>query len=70
MKRHDFGGHDTAVLVGIVSWGVEGCFTEYPSVFTNVAKYSEWIISNTDCKVFDGLINCPNYYDDIYDYYV
>lgn len=31
-------------LVGITSWGVSGCQTSgYPSVYSNVAHFSEWI---------------------------
>ena len=67
MKHTGFGGHNAAVLVGIVSWGHGTCDLKYPSVFVNVAKYREWIINNTDCKVFGGLISCPNYYEDQYD---
>ena len=34
-------GH--TVLAGITSWGLPGCKTEMPSVFTRVANYIEWI---------------------------
>ena len=51
---------DSAILVGINSWGT-GCETEDPDVYTNVAKYSQWIIKNTNCKKFNGFIVCPNY---------
>ena len=49
-----------AILVGIVSWG-EKCETKKPDVFANVAKYSQWIIENTDCKKIGGFIACPNH---------
>ena len=53
-----------AILVGITSWGEDVCETKYPLLFTNVAKYSQWIIENTDCKNIGGFIACPNYNGD------
>lgn len=32
-------------LVGIMSWGVSGCLTTYPSVFSNVVNLRSWIVS-------------------------
>ena len=29
--------------IGVVSWGVNCGIKEYPGVYTNVAKYKEWI---------------------------
>ena len=57
---------NSAVLVGISSWAEKDCVTKAPVVFTNVAKYSQWIINNTDCKNIGGFIACPNYKGEIH----
>ena len=40
-----------ATIIGIVSWGKSGCPVGRPAVYTNVAKFSNWIeeiISDTN----------------------
>ena len=40
-----------ATIIGIVSWGLKGCPVGRPAVYTNVAKFSNWIekiISDTN----------------------
>ena len=32
-----------ATLIGITSWGAPGCPVGRPGVFTNVAKFADWI---------------------------
>ena len=32
-----------ATLIGITSWGMFGCPVGRPGVFTNVAKFADWI---------------------------
>ena len=32
-----------ATIIGITSWGMIGCPVGRPGVFTNVAKFSDWI---------------------------
>merc|ERR1711893_510932 len=34
-------------LVGATSWGVNGCFTSYPSVYSSVPFFRSWIRANT-----------------------
>lgn len=36
-----------AVQVGIVSWGVKNCNTDYPSVYTNVAEFCDYIYTTS-----------------------
>lgn len=35
------------VQIGIVSFGVQYCFAGYPSAFTRVSSYLDWIKSNS-----------------------
>ena len=32
-------------LVGITSWGLSGCGTDYPSVYVRVSTFREWLDS-------------------------
>ena len=32
-------------LVGITSWGLSGCGTDYPSVYVRVSTFRDWIDS-------------------------
>lgn len=38
------GSSDIATIVGIVSFGVSPCGSMYPSVYTRVAHYLDWIV--------------------------
>lgn len=33
-------------LIGIVSFGINGCYTNIPSVYTDVFNYKDWIEKN------------------------
>ncbi|CAG5118538.1 unnamed protein product, partial [Candidula unifasciata] len=39
-------GDNFKYLAGITSWGVSSCSGNYPSVYTRVSEYLEWIASN------------------------
>jgi len=49
----DSGGPLTVdgVLVGVVSYGIEGCEPGYPSAFTRVTSFLDWIQSNSDIVI-------------------
>ena len=41
-----------ATIIGIVSWGISRCPVGRPAVYTNVAKFSNWIEKiMTDTKI-------------------
>jgi len=44
------GNSKTLVLRGIASWGDEECSGNYPSVFTRVTSYVNWILLKTKCR--------------------
>lgn len=35
------------VLIGVTSWGRNGCDTTYPSVYTRVTYFRSWIKTET-----------------------
>ncbi|XP_046330294.1 fibrinolytic enzyme, isozyme C-like [Haliotis cracherodii] len=35
-------------LIGVTSWGLSGCATDAPSVYTRVSKFLDWVKSNSD----------------------
>ncbi len=39
---------DEYELVGLTSWGESRCSTNYPSVYTRIAYFRNWIDWNTD----------------------
>ena len=36
------------ILAGLTSFGISGCSTDYPSVYTRVAEYVEWVTDIMD----------------------
>lgn len=38
---------DRWLLVGVTSWGMNTCGTQYPTVCTRVTKFRKWITDNT-----------------------
>lgn len=37
-------------VIGIVSYGTARCITQYPTVFTRVSSFKDWIYENTDLE--------------------
>ena len=52
--RRDFGGPLTidengqhVIIIGVLSWGVAGRCSQYPSMYTSVSSFIDWIQTNT-----------------------